>query len=73
MAAKFGKLPADWTRLKSTKEFINTLMTARGIHIASDLLKVTNGDNGGTWMHEDVAIELSRWLSPRAEIFPRLN
>lgn len=44
MAKSFGKQPADWTRLKSTKEFINTLMNAKGIHIPSDLLKVTNGD-----------------------------
>ena len=40
MAKKFSKLPADWTRQKSTKEFISALMTARGIHIAADLLRV---------------------------------
>ena len=44
MAKKFSKLPADWTRQKSTKEFISALMTARVIHIATDLLKVINGD-----------------------------
>lgn len=69
MAKKFGKLPADWTRQKSTKEFISALMTAKGIHIASDLLKVINGDKGATWMHEDVALEFARWLSPAFAIW----
>ena len=69
MAKKFSKLPADWTRQKSTKEFISALMDARGIHIASDLLKVVNGDKGATWMHEDVAIEFARWLSPKFAIW----
>lgn len=57
MAKKFGKQPSDWTKTKASKEFIKELSTARKISRPSDLLKVTNGDNGGTWMHEDVAIE----------------
>jgi phage antirepressor YoqD-like protein len=69
MAKKFSKLPADWTRQKSTKEFISALMTARGIHIATDLLRVINGDKGATWMHEDVALECARWLSPAFAIW----
>lgn len=69
MAKKFSKLPADWTRQKSTKEFISALMTARGIHIATDLLRVVNGDKGATWMHEDVALEFARWLSPAFAIW----
>jgi phage antirepressor YoqD-like protein len=69
MAKKFSKLPADWTRQKSTKEFISALMTARGIHIATDLLRVINGDKGATWMHEDVALEFARWLSPAFAIW----
>jgi phage antirepressor YoqD-like protein len=69
MAKKFSKLPADWTRQKYTKEFISALMTARGIHIATDLLRVINGDKGATWMHEDVALEFARWLSPAFAIW----
>jgi hypothetical protein len=31
----------------------------------ADLVKVTKGGNNpGTWMHEDVALEFARWLSP---------
>ena len=44
-------------------------MTARRIHIATDLLRVVNGDKGATWMHEDVAIEFARWLSPAFAIW----
>lgn len=25
-------------------------------------VRVTNGDNGATWMQEDVAIEFARWM-----------
>lgn len=69
MAKPFGKQPSDWTRQKSSKDFIDALCIARRIPRPSDLLKVTNGDNGGTWMHEDVAIEFARWLSPAFAIW----
>ena len=69
MAKPFGKQPSDWTRQKSSKDFIDALCIARRIPRPSDLLKVTNGDNGGTWMHEDVAIEFARWLSPQFAIW----
>ena len=37
--------------------------------LSSDLVRVTYGDNGGTWMHEDVALEFARWLSPAFAIW----
>lgn len=65
MAKHFGKRPSKWLELPSTKEFLSVL---------SDVRKLDNGgiqaDRGGTngggttWMHEDVAIEFARWLSP---------
>lgn len=61
-----GKLIADWTRQKSTKEFLNTLSSVMGIPI-TELIKTHQGgipQNQGTWMHEDVAIEFARWLNP---------
>ena len=68
MAKAFpGKLIADWTRLKSTKEFLDTLSSVMGIPI-SQLIISRKGNtsmyNQGTWMHEDVAIEFARWLNP---------
>jgi len=71
MAKSFGKTTKDWTRLKSTKEFLNTLSSVRQIRL-TELVKVTQGGNStaqGTWMHEDVALEFARWLSPEFAIW----
>lgn len=70
MAKSFNKLPADWTRLKSSRDFLSSLSAVKHIHITG-LIKVVQGGNTkqGTWMHEDVAIEFSRWLSPAFAIW----
>lgn len=73
MAKQFGKLPADFTRLKSTKNFLKELESVRQIPI-SQLVIVKKGNSAeiieqGTWMHEDVALEFSRWLSPAFAIW----
>lgn len=64
MSKPFGKRPSKWLELPSTKEFLQTLAPIR----KSDRLVVTvNGT--GTWMHEDVALEFARWLSPAFAIW----
>lgn len=68
MAKPFGKQAKDWLKTQSTKEFIKTLGEVKKI-LPSDLVQVINGDNGGTWMHEDVALEFARWLSPKFAIW----
>ena len=70
MAKPFGKLAKDWLSNKSTTEFIHTLSAVRGI-VLTDLVVVKQGGNGvqGTWMHEDVALEFARWLSPAFAIW----
>ena len=70
MAKPFNKLAKDWLSNKSTKEFISTLSAVRGI-VLTDLVIVKQGGNGdqGTWMHEDVALEFARWLSPAFAIW----
>ncbi len=70
MAAAFNKAPKDWLRNQSTKEFISTLSTVRQIR-PTELITKQQGGNGeqGTWMHEDVAIEFARWLSPAFAIW----
>lgn len=68
MAKPFGKLAASWLRNQATQDFITELAAMRN-RIPSDLVKVTNGDGGGTWMHEDVAMEFARWLSPKFAIW----
>lgn len=68
MAKAFGKRPTDFLKSQQTKDFIEELSAVRKI-VASDLVKVVNGNNGGTWMHEDVAMEFARWLSPKFAIW----
>lgn len=72
MAKPFGKNVGDWLRLKSTDEFVSTLSSDMGIDI-SQLVIVNKGRSSnytqGTWIHEDVAIEFARWLSPKFAIW----
>ena len=63
MAKPFGKRATHWLNNQQTKDFVSALSGVRNL-TPSDLVKVTNGDNGGTWMHEDVTLEFARWLSP---------
>ena len=69
MAKPFGKQPSDWLRLKSTEEFLTALASVRGIPRTDMLLKIQGGGIQGTWMHEDVALEFARWLSPAFAIW----
>ena len=66
MARSFGKRPSKWLELPSSKEFMETLKTVRK---SDNLIKTIDGRNGGTWMHEDVALEFARWLSPKFAIW----
>lgn len=66
MAKTFGKYPKDFLVNKQTKEFLTSLSAVRGISL-TELVKVVQGGDPqmqGTWMHEDVALEFARWLSP---------
>lgn len=69
MAKPFGKRPVDWMQNQNTKEYLNELTKVRNLTLA-DLVQVAKGGNNpGTWMHEDVALEFSRWLSPSFAIW----
>ena len=70
MAKSFGKRPAKWLELPSTKEFLAALTDVRKsdfVLIQTDKGGISGG--GGTWMHEDVALEFARWLSPAFAIW----
>ena len=72
MAKPFGKRPVDWLQNQQAKEFITALAEVRK-STSADLVKVTKGGYNkkgqGTWMHEDVALEFARWLSPMFAIW----
>jgi hypothetical protein len=67
MCKATGKLMADYTRLKSTKEFMDALAADMGIPISQLIQVLKNGYTGeqGTWVHPQVAINLAQWLSPQ--------
>lgn len=69
MAKPFSKQPIDWLKTNQSKEYIETFSKLKIITLA-DLVQVTKGgNNSGTWMHEDVALEFARWLSPAFAIW----
>ena len=72
MAKSFGKTAKDWLRTNASLEFINSLSAVRQI-CPSQLVVVKKGNSNefeqGTWMHEDVALEFARWLSPTFAIW----
>ena len=64
MAKPFGRLAKDWLKSRQANEFIQALSDRRKI-LSADLVQVRKGGEiQGTWMHEDVALEFARWLSP---------
>lgn len=69
MAKPFGKEAKHWLTNQSTKDYVAELSKVRNLTLA-DLVKVTKGgNNAGTWLHEDVAMEFARWLSPAFAIW----
>ena len=70
MAKPFGKKFNDWFRLQSTQDFIQAYFTETGIP-ASAQYQVFKGGNQeqGSWLHEDLALEFARWLSPQFAIW----
>lgn len=69
MARPFGKSATHWLRNQSTQEFVKELAKLRNRNL-DELVQVTYGGNeNGTWMHEDVAMEFARWLSPSFAIW----
>ncbi len=63
MAKPFGKKCDDWLRTEQSKRMIKAISESKNCD-SPDLVKVTHGDNGGTWMHEDVALVFAQWLAP---------
>jgi phage antirepressor YoqD-like protein len=69
MAKAFGKRPQHFLSTDQTKEFLTVLGQSRNLGFDELIIVTQGGNNPGTWMHEDVAIEFSRWLSPAFAIW----
>jgi len=65
MAKSFDKNPTHFLRNKQTLRFMTELQNRN----SSDILTVTYGDQGGTWMHEKLALKFAAWLSPEFELW----
>lgn len=69
MAKPFGKSPKDFLKNKTVENFLTTLSGVRRILLTDLVKQPKRGQRSGTWMHEDVALEFARWLSPEFGIW----
>lgn len=71
MAKLFGnsKKPNDWLKTKQSKEYIKALVATKILDPADLLIVINGGNNYGTWMNQDLALEFARWLSPEFGIW----
>jgi len=67
MCNAVGKKFNDYTRLSSTREFLQELARSAGIPVNQLIFMTTTGRNEerGTWVHPDVAVNLGQWCSPK--------
>lgn len=68
MAKAFNKKPDDVFKTKSWKDYELALMEVKGMRF-DDLRSVKNGENGGSWIHQELVIEFARKLNPRFAIW----
>ena len=69
MAKPFGKVINNWRHLPSTERFLTAYLDSRKSTVVDNLIVTKKGNpesGGGTWMHEDIAIEFARWLSRKS-------
>ena len=72
MAKPFGKHVWKWLELPSTKEYIKALSENRSLAYNQLVVSVKGGNDvclRGNWLHEDLALEFARWLSPAFSIW----
>lgn len=68
MAKPFNKRSLDWLKLDQTQEYMKEVAEVRKITL-SDLVQVTRGDNGSTWIHEKLVIEFARWCNIKFSVW----
>lgn len=62
-----GKNINDYSRLRTTSQFLDELSSETGIPVSELIQSVKGGDPRfqGTWVHPQVAINLAQWASPK--------
>jgi len=65
VAKQWGKVPKDWLRLDTSKEYIDAI--GRNSLIEQNQLVITKigspENGGGTWLHPKLAVAFARWLN----------
>lgn len=67
MCKAAGKNWNDYTRLSTTKPFLDELSTVTGVARDGLIQSIVGGipQYQGTWVHPQVAVHLAQWLSPK--------
>lgn len=64
MARPFGKQPYEYLRLPSTNELVKAVTgKSRNGEYQAVITERGGSGGGGTWLHEDVALDFAQWLS----------
>lgn len=69
MAKPFGKKANDWLKTQQVKNYLNALSKSKIVDLDKLVQINVGGENSGTWIKEDVALEFARWLSPEFGIW----
>jgi phage antirepressor YoqD-like protein len=68
MAIAFMKKPDDVFKTKSWQEFEEAVIETKNLRF-EDIRTVKNGENGGSWIHQELVIEFARRLNPKFSIW----
>jgi phage antirepressor YoqD-like protein len=68
MAKAFNKEPGFVFKTRTWKEYELALMEAKNLR-SEDIQSVRNGNNGGSWIHEELVMEFARRLNPKFSIW----
>jgi hypothetical protein len=67
-----GKAWADYWRTDRATKYLEALSTVMGFPITGHdglVVSISGGTDQGTWVHERVAVDLARWLSPQFAVW----
>ena len=63
-----GKRWSDYRESDRCQQYLDALSQTTEIPVF-DLIQSRQGQGGGTWIHQDIATELARWISPDFSVF----
>lgn len=68
MAAAFNKKPGDIFKTITWQEFETALCVDSNLRF-EDIRTVKNGQNGGSWIHQELVVEFARRLNPKFSLW----